>query len=245
MSRICLQKAYRSKKINNNGYTLVELAITLGVILILATFGIYFYFGALANARGTVCHTNQKTLKTAVEEYVSENDALPATLGHLKLEHLEKGYAKAMENMGWLTKLSLLLLKLDESGNAYAQFLTDDNLKKYGAKKHVFQCPTDGNGSPSYGINGDLEGRNWSEIGQEEIIVADCDQYVFTAPDQLAKRHDHQALAINKSGKIVNLPGTDDLVTICHMGITTKTKSGSALKDHLAHGDTVGACSGD
>ena len=33
-----------------------------------------------------------------------------------------------------------------------------------------------------------------------------------------------------------------DDVTICHKGKTTKTKSGSALDAHLAHGDTIGAC---
>ena len=152
---------------NKSGYTLVELAVTLGVILILSSIAIHFYFGALAHARGTVCQTNLKALKSAVEEYILENDALPATLGHLKLEHVQKGYARAMDETGWLTQLSLLLLKFDESGNAHAQFLTYENLKGYGARQKIFQCPSDKNGPSSYGLNGNLADREWSKIGNE------------------------------------------------------------------------------
>lgn len=257
---------------NKSGYTLVELAVTLGVILILSSIAIHFYFGALAHARGTVCQTNLKALKFAVEEYILENDALPATLGHLKLEHVQKGYAKAMDEMGWLTQLSLLLLEFDESGNAHAQFLTYENFKKYGAKQKIFQCPADKNGPASYGLNGNLADREWSEIGNNEIIVADSDSYEFTSSNQLAKRHDDQAYAIKKSGQIVSLSGADDTldntaggqsdepsaddtstnepddtdeITICHNGKTTKTRSGATLDAHLAHGDTMGPCPGD
>jgi len=253
---------------NKSGYTLIELAVTLGVILILSSIAINFYFGALAHARGTVCQMNLKALKSAVEEYILQNDALPATLGHLKLEHVQKGYAKAMDETGWLTQLSLLLLKFDESGNAHAQFLTYENLNRYGAKQKIFQCPSDKSGPSSYGLNGNLAEREWSKIGMNEIIIADSDQYEFTASDQLAKRHEGHAYAIQKSGKIVSLGDADDTLditaggpdelsaddasgnepddpdgtTICHNGTITMTKSGASLDAHLAHGDTVGAC---
>jgi prepilin-type N-terminal cleavage/methylation domain-containing protein len=250
MGRLGLQEAYRELRKNKSGYTLVELSITMAVILVLSTIGMYSYFSTLAYARETVCRTNLKALKTAIEQYVLENDALPATLGSLDLEHLNKGYAKAMEDMGWGARLSLLLLKLDESDHAYAQFLTYENLKRYGAKEKLFSCPADDNGPPSYGINGNLAGQKWSETSPNEIIVADSDLYVFTSLDQLAARHDQHYLAIKKSGEILALPAAGDAdsagdgdkkVTVCHEGNTLEI-SQSALDTHLAHGDTLGPC---
>lgn len=205
MGRFVFQRAYKCLAKMNRGYTLVELAITLAVILILSSICIYAYFGALAHARDTVCETNIRGLKKAVEDYVLENDVLPATLGHLKLKHVEKGYAKAMEEMGWRTKFGLFFLKLDAADHAYAQFLTRENLKKYGGEEKKFHCYADDNGLPSYGISGNLEGKKWSEVGQDEIIVADCDQSVFTSLNQLAKRHRYKAFAVTKGGRIIKV----------------------------------------
>jgi prepilin-type N-terminal cleavage/methylation domain-containing protein len=262
MSHLGLQEAYRDFRKNKSGYTLIELIVILAIILILSSMGVYAYQGALSSARGTVCKTNLKALGTAITEYVLENDALPATLGRLKLKHLEKGYAKAMEDRGWVTEFSLFLIKLDESDHAYAQYLTYENLKKYGVREKIFHCPADGNRGASYAMNGELEGKKWSEVDQNDIIVADSDNYVFTSLDQLAKRHKHKAFAITKQGKLVELSpdgeadgaadGTadgeaddeadDDKVTICHKGKNTLTISNSALQAHLDQGGTLGPC---
>ena len=254
MSHLGLQKAYRGFRKNKSGYTLIELSVTLAIILILSSSGVLAYQSALASARGTVCKTNLKALGTAIKEYVLENDALPATLGRLKLKHLEKGYAKAMENRGWVTEFSLFLIKLDESDHAYAQYLTYENLKRYGVREKIFHCPADGNGGASYAMNIELEGKKWSEVDQDVFIAADSDNYVFTSLDQLAKRHKHKAFAITKQGKLVELSpdgeadGTadgeadDDKVTICHKEKNTLTISKSALQAHLDHGDTLGPC---
>jgi prepilin-type N-terminal cleavage/methylation domain-containing protein len=246
MSHLALQAAYRGFKKNKSGYTLIELCVTLAIILILSSIGAYAYQSTLASARGTVCKTNLRALGTAIYEYVLENDALPATLGHLKLKHLEKGYAKAMEDRGWVTKFSLFLIELDESDHAYAQYLTYENLKRYGVREKIFHCPADGNGGASYAMNIELEGKKWSEIDQDVFIAADSDNYVFTSLDQLAKRHKHKAFAITKQGKLVELAPDDDEVTICHKPGTpaeqTKTIPNSALAGHLGHGDTAGPC---
>ena len=247
MSHPDLQETYRGFRKNKSGYTLIELCVTIAIILILSSIAIFAYQSVLASARKTVCKTNLNALGTAIENFVLENDALPATLGRLKLKHLEKGYAIAMEDRGWVTEISLFLIKLDESDNAYAQYLTYENLKSYGVTEGIFGCPSAGNPGASYAINGELEGKRWSEVDKDDLIVADSDNHVFTSLDQLAQRHDHQALAITMAGQIVELSGAgDDYETICHKPGTpaekTMTKSGSALEDHLAHGDTVGAC---
>lgn len=255
-----------------SGYTLIELAITMAIILILSTIGLFFYQSALAYARGTVCQTNIKAIKTAVEEYVFENDALPATLGQIDLKHFEKGYARALKGGSWKFKFSLFLIELDQTGRAHAQFLTPENLKKYGAVQDVFHCPADDDGSPSYGINASVQGKRWSEIDQNEIIVADSDHYVFTFPDQLSKRHRKKAHVIRKNGQILKMADAadadaadviiddsvpestdaddtdtdDDEVTICHKpgkaAQKTMTIPNSALSGHLGHGDTIGEC---
>jgi len=270
MDDLGLRQAYKRLRTNKIGYTLVELLTVLTIILILSTFGIFVYNRAIAYAKGTVCQTNLHGLETAIEVYAAENDALPASLGQLKLEHLEKGYARAMGERRWLKKLSFFLVKLDSSDHAHAQFLTYENLKTYGATETLFHCPADPNGGISYGINGNLVGKRWSDVGKDELVIADSDQYVFTTPDQLAKRHRNKAFAVKKSGVLVEL-GDDDIgetgggeteggeteggetgggemKIICHkLGAPdeTMTISTDEWPEHQGHGDTEGACSGN
>ncbi len=112
MDDLGLRQAYKRLRTNKIGYTLVELLTVLTIIMILSTFGIFVYNRAIVYAKGTVCQTNLQALETAIEVYAAENDALPASLGQLKLEHLEKGYARAMGERRWLKKLSFFLDRL-------------------------------------------------------------------------------------------------------------------------------------
>jgi prepilin-type N-terminal cleavage/methylation domain-containing protein len=197
--------AYKKKKKGHKGFTLIELLLVLFIILVLSSIGIFAYQRAIAHAKETVCTTNLKALREAIDFYLSENDALPASLGQLKFEHLEKGYAKAMEENRWLKKICYLLIKLDASDQAYAQFLTYENLKKYGVTEKIFHCPADSNGGTSYGINGNLVGVKWEEIGSNVLILADCDVPVFTSESQLSKRHRHKALVATKDGEVAEV----------------------------------------
>ena len=199
------KQSLKVKKKSQKGFTLIELLVVLSIILVLSSIGIFVYQRAIAHARETVCTTNLKALKGAIDFYFSDNDALPASLGQLKFEHLEKGYAKAMEDDRLIKKLCYLLIKLDASDHAYAQFLTYENLKKYGVTENIFHCPADPNGGTSYGINGNLVGKKWSEIGGNVLIVADCDVPVFTTETQLSKRHRHKALVATKAGEVAEV----------------------------------------
>jgi type II secretory pathway pseudopilin PulG len=211
MDDLGLRQAYKRVRKNNIGYTLVELLTVLTIILVLTTFGVFVYNRAIAYAKGTVCQTNLRALEAAIELYTMETDALPASLGRLKLEYIEKGYARAMGDRGWLKKLSFFLVKLDTSDEVYAQFLTPENLKTYGGSEGVFHCPADHNGGASYGINGNLIGRQWSKIGRDELVIGDSDHYVFTSINQLAKRHRHKAFAINKGSLLLELDQEDEV----------------------------------
>jgi hypothetical protein len=112
-----------------------------------------------------------------------------------------------MEDAGWWVKFSHFLVRTSMSNEAYAQFLTYDNLKNYGALKDFFRCPSDPNGGVSYGINGNIAGKYWYEIGDSVIIVGDCDSYVFTAQGQLTKRHGsgQVAIAVTKVGSVARI----------------------------------------
>jgi prepilin-type N-terminal cleavage/methylation domain-containing protein len=230
------RRVFKKSRSIPKGFTLIELIIVVAVIIILASAGLFLYHKGLAYAKATVCETNLRAINKAIKLYATENnDALPASLGQLKLEHFEKGYAMAIKDAEWQAKFSFFLLKIDASDQAYAQFLTYENLRDFGVLKNAFHCPADGNGGASYGINSTLEGKKLSEVSDGIIIVADTDNYTFSTENQLAKRHTHKAIGITKADVIVNVTeenvvlidgeevagvGTtdeeDDLITICH-----------------------------
>lgn len=193
----------RSLKLNK-GYTLIEILIILAIILILASIVTAFYRGYVNRAKDAVCQENLKVLNSAVKLYLIENEVLPAVLGDLKLEHLEKAYAKVIKDRDWFTKFSHFLLKLNTSSEAYAQFLTYENLKKFGMSKDVFKCPFDVNGGASYGINGNLSGKGIADINEGNILIGDSDNYVFVEVSQLKKRHRHGkvAIAVSMGGEV-------------------------------------------
>ena len=205
MGNFIWKQAFKRVRDTKRGFTLLELLVVLTALLILSTVAMYLYHRSLAYAKDTVCQTNLRALQESIIFYSAENDALPASLGQIELKHLEKGYAKALEDKRWLIKACSLLIKFDASDHAYAGFLTYENLKKYGATEKIFHCPGDHNGGASYGINSEIQGKKWKEIDEHVIVVADCDSYVFHSLDQLSKRHDHKAFAAVKSGEVVDV----------------------------------------
>ncbi len=161
-------------------FTLVEIIIALVIVLILVTTGIIGYQKAMQNTRMMVSSANMMGLLAAVEVYVLENDSLPATLGQLLPEHLEKGYAYAYAETSWLTKLCFKLYELSERSLAWAKaqdndFLDYENLKRYGATQNMFKVPVSSdNESYCYAINNNIAGRKWDEISDNCLIIAEA-----------------------------------------------------------------------
>jgi hypothetical protein len=142
----------------------------MAVLLIIASIAVFSYVKFVDNARDTVCENNLKgLLKNAVQIYVSENTALPATLGELKLEHLKQGYDLATKNADWKTRLSRSLLELSVPAEAHAFTLNYDDLKSYGARETIFHCPVDHNGGASYAFNTEIAGLKWTEIDSDTV----------------------------------------------------------------------------
>lgn len=180
----------------NRGYTAVQLVGTVAIILIVSSIAIVSYQKILDMSREKVCTTNQQALTNAVEAYVTTNYAIPAVLGDLKRRHLEKGYAEAMTQGGWTTRLAHFIVRTSMSSEAYAQFLTYDNLKSYGVSEDFFRCPGDPNGGTSYGINANVAGKAWKDIADNVIIVADCDSATFSSRSELRARHGSGRVAL-------------------------------------------------
>jgi prepilin-type N-terminal cleavage/methylation domain-containing protein len=203
MECLPLKKIYKKNETTEKGFTLVELIVVLTIIMVLSSLGVFLYQRAIDQAKETVCKTNLAALHEAIDFYLSENDTFPSSLVRLKFEHVEKGYAKAMRERNWYKKLCFFLVKLNASDQAYAQFLTQENLQKYGVTEKIFHCPADPNGGASYGINANLIGKRATEIGGDVVILADCDTYSFSSVDGLTKRHRNKAFLLRKDGGIV------------------------------------------
>ncbi len=204
----------------NKGYTALQLIFTVAIILVLASISLLGYQKILEMSREKVCATNQQALTNAVEAYViSNNYVIPAVLGNLKLEDLETGYAQVMEKAGWSTVFAHFIVRTSMSSEAYAQFLTYDNLKNYGVSKDFFRCPSDSNGGISYGINANIAGKPWYKINDNVIIVGDSDSHTFSSQGGLRARHGSGkvAIGVTKQGTVARIESgsvtsdTDDI----------------------------------
>jgi len=196
--------SFRQARSRIRGFTLIEIMVALGALLILGSIAVYAYQKLLDDAREAVCETNVKALTTAVELYTNEYGVVPAVLGDLKMRHLEKAYAQVMKNSDWHTRFAHKFLEMSLSNEAYAQFLTYKNLRRFGVSKKMLRCPEDDNGGVSYGINGNLAGRRWAKLRSNVIVVGDCDSPVFFHESDLKRRHHggKVAVAASKAKKI-------------------------------------------
>ncbi len=203
-------------RITNKGFTALQLIFTVAIILVLVSIASLSYKKILEMSREKVCATNQQALTNAVEAYVSSNNyVIPAVLGNLKLKHLKTGYAQVMKKAGWSTLFAHFIVRTSMSSEAYAQFLTYDNLKNYGVSQDFFLCPSDPNGGISYGINANIAGKPWYQISDNVIIVGDCDSHTFSSQGELRKRHG--------SGKVA--------IVVTKQGAVAKIEDGSVTSD--------------
>ena len=228
------------------GFTLVEIAVAVAVLLIISSIAVVSYTRYISSARETVCAENLDGLRNAVMIYVSEKAALPTTLGELTPEQKKQGYDLAMQDADWKSKLAHSVLEFSITSEAHAFTLSYEDLKAYGAGHEIFECPEDHNGGASYAINSEIAGLKWSEISADAILIAESDSYTFNNTSDLQLRHEGKtkALAITKNGRITKLDHIDDSdkVSICHNGTNTISVASPALEAHLAHGDTMGFC---
>jgi len=172
------------------------VAIVIVIFGVIATFAIPAYYNVLENAKAEVCEGNLSTLLGALESYGLEDDQMPGSLGQLKKEHLEKGWAKTFKERGlWRTKLAYFLVDFDKRGLAYAQASLVD--RYLGGVDLV--CPMVSSGANSYGLNTSLVSQgmpyddgsisDYESLAEDGIVIADSDSAAFAGMDGIAERH--------------------------------------------------------
>ena len=170
-------------------FTLVEIVIVVIIAGILFTFAIPGYYNIVERAKAKVCESNLNVLLGAVEIHALENDLLPATLGQLKQEYLEKSWAKYLEEGSWKIKLNYFIVDLTKKGMAYAQ---TGWIERYVGDIKYFTCPADDTPPPgghSYGINsalGPMAYNQYKTLPDNTVIISGSDSATFPP---VARRH--------------------------------------------------------
>lgn len=175
------------------GFTLIEIIITVIILGVIVTFAIPGYRNLVENSKAKVCELNLKVLLGAVDAYAVENDVLPASLGGLSNEHLNRAWAKVFEaENSWRIKLTYFFVDFNQRGLAYAQSAW---LERYVGDIKYFTCPADTTPPPegySYGINSSLINMTFSQYrslpSATTVVVADSNESTFTA-SSVDKRH--------------------------------------------------------
>jgi general secretion pathway protein G len=103
---------------NEAGFTLMELAIVMMIIGILATLAVPSFVGAIRSAREAVLKQDLQTMRTAIDSYTEDKQKAPQSLDDL----VQDGYLKNVpvdpmtrSNETWVTDTSDTLHTLDQT----------------------------------------------------------------------------------------------------------------------------------
>lgn len=222
------------------GFSTIQLMFVTAMVLILSSIAVVSYQKVLQMGKESTCESNLKVLNGAVEAYVAENYAIPAVLGDLERKHFEKAYAKVMNDRSWFERFTQLVARNKFTRDAHAQFLTYENLKQYTRSKKFFTCPSDENGGTSYGINDNIKGKRWFDIGDNVIIVGDCDSPTFDSVSELRARHGSGdlALAMTKGETLVKVEG-GVVAAVASGGAPTVVADADAADADMTDGDAA------
>ena len=171
-------------------FTLVELAIVLVIVGVLATLGIPGYRNVIETNKANACKLNQEVIMTAVEAFARENNRMPAILSMLPDKDLQYAWQATLKKYGWQMRLAYWLSD-DERGMAFAQ--------SGGAQLHDFignlaalKCPADTSGGPSYGYSSPFisyAGSNASQVSYQQLTNATSPYATMAIIADTAERH--------------------------------------------------------
>jgi len=180
-------------KKKKKNFTLIEILIVVIIAGILVTLGIPVYNNMIENANAKVCKTNLGVLLGALDAYGLENDQLPGSLGQLKNEHLQKGWAKVFEKENiWSLKLAYAIVDFNKRGLAYAQGAWVD---RYLGDLKYFRCPSDNTPPPdgySYGLEQSLAAMPYADykaLPEDTLVVADSDTSTFVGATERHRKY--------------------------------------------------------
>jgi len=198
---------------HKKSFTLMELMVVVIIIGILATVGLPTYRNFIEDQRATVCQTNLRALKTALDIYVMEHDRIPAGLSKLPFEYIQRAYAQVLQEKGaWKIKLAYFMADREDRGMAYAtgnELSLRNDLAKGDIK--LITCPSDSTppaaGGRSYGLYSvlaNMTSQQYRDLSSNTLLIADCETDTFSTTSQLTRRHKYNnypcTLGIKKDG---------------------------------------------
>lgn len=198
--------------------TLVEIAVVIVIIAILITVGIPAYQNTVEASKAKICAANQEALNLALDVYVTQHDAVPASLSQLDTRDIKNAYAEILQRPdSWKIKLAAFILDKQQGNLAYALSLSlKDDIAK--GDINLITCPKDptppAQGGISYGINNSILGKTAAEyrgLPSDTIIIGDNETLGFSAGSDLAERHKIQgemrAIIIQKNKEVWQIKG--------------------------------------
>lgn len=84
----------RSPKVRNRGFTLIEMVVVIGMILILLSIALPMYNQSIIRARETTLKQNLATLNKVIDQYTLDKQKAPQSLEDL----VSAGYLKFIPN---------------------------------------------------------------------------------------------------------------------------------------------------
>jgi prepilin-type N-terminal cleavage/methylation domain-containing protein len=200
-------------------FTLMEILVGMVILSILATLGFSQYQTIIEGEKAKICAVNLDVLQSALDIYIMEHDAIPASLSEIPGEYLSRAYAQILQREGaWRIKLAYFIVGWEEKGLAYAQ--TTLSLKDDLAKGNIqlLSCPKDSNsllkpgggGTRSYALNSGLKNltvAQYMALSDETVTLGDCkDNEIDTGLLNLNEVHKLQgedlSITITKKRKI-------------------------------------------
>ncbi len=230
-------------------FTLIELIVVVVILGILATLVIPAYLNYVEESKAKVCDTNLKTLHAALEIFVLDHGAVPATLSQIPQDTLNRGYAKVMQNnkSKWKTELAYFVVGLADRNYAYAAGVQISLLRIAKGNKNILICPADDRkdiapeNKISYAMNAGIRGLNREQLDNfvGEVIFdypASTSSAVVVLPPtipDIMKRHKKHGLHPIKYAQGIVWKGTSiakDCLTCKHNCCLTYEKSYSACQ---------------
>lgn len=166
---------------NNNGLSLLEVITVMATITIMAGILLTAINGSRKKAIHNICINNQRELNASILLYALDENHYPTKIAKLKFKNQEP-----MNTSLW------------------SQSLYANNVLHYIDNSNILNCPINQNQATSYGINQEIQNKNYAEITNtsETMVTCDSNSEIITNINQIEYRHQLSAIASFADGHV-------------------------------------------
>jgi prepilin-type N-terminal cleavage/methylation domain-containing protein len=193
----------RSSMADRRSFTMMEVLVVVLVAGILVTVAWPAYVNFIESSKNKVCESNLKALGVALDIYVMENGAVPATISQIPYHTLERAYAQLISSPGgWQYRIARAVTDFAAGAHACAgeQAPRQEFLKEELAKNNLklTTCPHRASAGVSYGLNQNLASMSrtaYQALAGTTAIIFDHDSATFD-PANISPARRHKRLAV-------------------------------------------------